>query len=588
MSNAFFEFGGFRLDVNEHLLYRQDGQIAPLKPKVVETLELLVSERGRLVTKDELLARLWPDTIVGEANLSQNIYQLRKVLEAEEGHKFIETVPKRGYRFIGDVSKVPSVSTRQEGVSGSCNSIAVLPLTNESNDPTTEYLSDGITESIINHLAQLPQLKVIARSTVFRYKGRAVTPQKVGRELGVKAVLTGRVLEFNDRIIVRTELVDAVDGWQLWGEQYNRFASDLLELQEVIAADVSEKLQVRLSTDERKRLAKRQTTNTDAYHLFIKGRYYLNKRLTETIERAVQYFQEAIDLDPLYAAAYVGLADCYPLLTLYGALRPRDAYLKAEAAAQKALEIDSSIAEAHNALGVIKLFYQWDWSGAARTFKHAIQLNAGYADAHQRYGMLLVARREFSEAQSELAEALTLDPLSMITRTISGYPFYYSRDFERAAVRFREVIEMDPGYSMAHFRLGLTYAQQGLYKKALDELQVSVELSGDRDVIAAIGYVQGLAGNTAEAERSLAKLEELESQSFVSAYDRAIVYAGMGAVGPALEWIEKAVDERSYWLIYIKSDPALDCLRNTSRFAELEAQITQDRGRTVVGSNSEV
>ncbi|HEY5444829.1 MAG TPA: winged helix-turn-helix domain-containing protein, partial [Pyrinomonadaceae bacterium] len=249
MSASLIEFGKFRLDFTEHLLYGEDGEVVPLKPKVVETLELLVQESGRLISKDELMTRLWPDTVVEESNLTQNVYLLRKVLGSDpNGRRYIENVPKRGYRFTADVDETVGtesrsrISTRTAHSSG--NSIAVLPLANESQDPHAEYLSDGITESIINHLAQLPQLKVIARSTVFRYKGRDVAPEKVGRELGVNVVLTGRVLLLGDKLIVRTELVDAVEGWQLWGEQYNRFSSDILELQEVIAQDISGKLQV--------------------------------------------------------------------------------------------------------------------------------------------------------------------------------------------------------------------------------------------------------------------------------------------------------------------------------------------------------
>jgi TolB-like protein/Flp pilus assembly protein TadD len=571
MSESLIEFGGFRLDLTEHLLYRADGEVVPLKPKVIETLELLVLERGRLITKDELMTRLWPDTIVEESNLAQNIYLLRKVFGSDG---YIETVPKRGYRFIAEVEvglsrEAGSARAFKRATLGSNNSIAVLPLANESQDPQAEYLSDGITESIINHLAQLPQLKVIARSTVFRYKGRDVAPEKVGRELGVNVVLTGRVLLLDNRLIVRTELVDAVEGWQLWGEQYNRFSSDILELQEVIAQDISGKLQVRLTGEDRKRLAKRPTENTEAYHRFIKGRYYLNKRLNEKIKTAVDYFKGAIDLDPTYAAAYVGLADCYPLLTLYGALEPHDAYPKAEAAARKALEIDDSLADAHNALGVIKLFYSWDWSGAEKKFLQAIDLNPSYADAHQRYGMLLVAKQQYEAAKVEFERALAIDPLSLITRTFSGYPFYYARNFDAAAARFKEVIEMDQGYSMAHFRLGLSYAQLGRYHESLEELRTSQRLSGDRDVVAALGYVLGKSGDIEAAHDALNLLDHLEEGSFVSAYDRAMVFAGIGDVDRALDWLEKAHAEKSYWLIYIDSDPVLDPLRGNERFEAL-------------------
>jgi TolB-like protein/DNA-binding winged helix-turn-helix (wHTH) protein/Tfp pilus assembly protein PilF len=592
MDKAFYEFGGFRLDATEHLLYRKGGRVVPLKPKVVETLELLIREQGRLISKDELMARLWPDTVVEESNLAQNVYLLRKVLGTDEqGRSFIETVPKRGYRFVAQVElfkedflepvsalpppTVVAVNAIASGAAAGAplNSIAVLPLTNESADPGAEYLSDGITESVINLLVQLPQLKVIARSTVFRYKGRTVTPQKVGHELGVKAILTGRVLQLGDRIIVRTELVDAVEGWQLWGEQYDSLSADILELQQTIAQDVSENLQLKLTGGEQKRLTKRPTTSTEAYHLFIKARYYLNKRIIESIEKAVGYFQKAIDIDPTYAAAYVGLADCYPLLTLYGALSPRDAYSKAEAAAHRALEIDDSISEAHNALGVVKLFYDWDWEGAEQTFAHAIHLNPSYPDAHQRYGMLLVARGRFEESTAEFARAQELDPLSLITRTISGYPFYYARKFEQAAKRFQEVIDMDQNYSMAHFRLGLTYAQQGRHPEALAELRHSVKLSGDRDVVAALAYVFGRAGDSAGAAAAIAELDHLEESAFVSAYDRALIYAGLGDVSTSLDWLEKAYEERSYWLIYIQFDPALDPLRHSPRFAALLSKI---------------
>ena len=453
------------------------------------------------------------------------------------------------------------------------NSIAVLPLTNEGDDPQAEYLSDGITESIINLLVQLPQLKVIARSTVFRYKGRTVAPQKVGRELGVKTILTGRVLQLGDRIIVRTELVDAVGGWQLWGEQYDRFSADILELQQAIAQDVSEKLHLKLTGGEQKRLSKLPTTSTEAYHLFIKARYYLNKRVIDSILKAVEYFQRAIDIDPTYAAAYVGVADCYPLLTLYGGLSPREAYPKAAAAAHKALEIDDSISEAHNALGVVKLFYDWDWAGAEKTFQHAIHLNPSYPDAHQRYGMLLVATGRFEEAAAEFERAQELDPLSLITKTISGYAFYYARRFAEAAERFQQVIDMDQSYSMAHFRLGLTYAQLAKYPEALAELQRSVQLSGDRDVVAALAYVYGRAGNSAAACDALSELDHQEQSWFVSAYDRALVYVGLGDVATSLDWLEKAFVERSYWLIYIQFDPALDPLRASPRFADLLSKI---------------
>ncbi|HKV34269.1 MAG TPA: tetratricopeptide repeat protein [Pyrinomonadaceae bacterium] len=579
--NHLFVFGEFRLDATEHLLYRQTGEVVPLKPKAVETLELLVMQRGRLLTKTELLERLWPDAVVEESNLSQNIYLLRKVLGLTAGgQNYIETVPKRGYRFVADVEEIAGNGGEiiKEIAIGAAkaapiDSLAVLPMANESDDPNIEYLSDGITESIINRLSQLPQLKVMARSTVFQYKSRSVLPQKAARDLGVRAIVTGRVMQLGQRLIVRTELVDAATGWQLWGDQFDRASTDILEIQETIAHEISSKLQLKLTGEDRKRLTKRYTESTEAYHLFIKGRYYLHKRLNEVMPKAIEYFQQAIDVDPVYAPAYVGLADCYPLLSLYGALEPREAYPKAKAAARRALEIDDSLAEAHNSLGVIKLFYEWDWAGAEQAFQQAIELNAGYADAYQRYGMLLVARGRFDEATVQFDHAQALDPLSLITKTISGYAFYYARRYDAAVERFQEVIEMDRNYSMAHFRLGLTYAQQRKFDEALAELQTSSRLSGDRDVVAALGYVHGLQGNASLALEALEELKRRETAGFVSAYDKALVSLGLGDWEQALARLEEAYKERSYWLIYLQVDPALDPLRADPRFAELLEKV---------------
>lgn len=583
--NHLFVFGEFRLDATEHLLYRKTGEVVPLKPKAVETLQLLVMQRGRLLTKTELLERLWPDAVVEESNLSQNIYLLRKVLGlTASGQNYIETVPKRGYRFVADVEEIAGNggefikeiaigAAERIAKAAPIDSLAVLPMANESDDPNIEYLSDGITESIINRLSQLPQLKVMARSTVFQYKSRSVLPQKAARDLGVRAIVTGRVMQLGQRLIVRTELVDAATGWQLWGDQFDRASTDILEIQETIAHEISSKLQLKLTGEDRKRLTKRYTESTEAYHLFIKGRYYLHKRLNEVMPRAIEYFQQAIDVDPVYAPAYVGLADCYPLLSLYGALEPREAYPKAEAAARRALEIDDSLAEAHNSLGVIKLFYEWDWAGAEQAFQQAIELNAGYADAYQRYGMLLVARGRFDEATVQFDHAQALDPLSLITKTISGYAFYYARRHDAAVERFQEVIEMDRNYSMAHFRLGLTYVQQRKFDEALAELQTSSRLSGDRDVVAALGYVHGLQGDAPAAVEALEELKQRETAGFVSAYDKALVNLGLGDYQQALAWLEEAYKERSYWLIYIQVDPALDPLRANPRFAELLDQV---------------
>ena len=575
-----YEFEGFRLDARRLMLYH-GGRAADLAPKVVETLLKLVEAPGVIISKTELLETIWKDAHVDDSNLTQNLYLLRKELgDTESGVPMIETFRRRGYRFNGRVSKVadrPPLGERLErsaqetdppgSPKHALESLVVLPFENERADPDAEYLSDGITDSIINRLSQLNQLRVVARSTAFRYKASQLSPQQIGRELGVRAVLAGRVLRHGEQLIVRAELVDAMRGWQLWGTQLNTHALDILAVQESLATAITENLQLKLTRTEQSGLTRRFTESAEAYHLYIKGRYELHKRLTESIERAAEFFRNAIDADPSYALAYVGLADCYPLMSLYGKLTPAQAYPKAKAAALKALELDDRLTTAHNALGVIKLFYEWDWEGAEAAFKAAIELNPGYPDAHQRYGMLLTATERFAEAEIEMQRAQELDPLSLITRTIGAYPYYYSRDYEKAAECFRSVIAIDPDYSMAHFRLGLTYAQSGKYEMARSEVERSVELSNDRDTIAALAYVQGLAGDKAGWARSLAELAERETAGFVSAYDRVLVYVGSGDHHNAMKWLDKAIDERSYWLIYMKVDPALDPIRNDPDFA---------------------
>jgi tetratricopeptide (TPR) repeat protein len=428
-------------------------------------------------------------------------------------------------------------------------------------------------------------LRVLARNTVFSYKNRTVAPQEIGRRLGVSAILTGRVLQFGERLIVRVELVETANGWQMWGEQYDRQSSDILELQETIAREISGNLQVKLTGEEKRRLTKRYTASSEAYHLYIKGRYHLNKRLTPAIERAADFFQQAIDVDPDYALAYVGLADCYPLLSLYGVLTPQEAYSKAEAAALKALEFDEQSAKAYNALGVVKLFYEWDWAGAETAFQQAIKLNLGYPDAHQRMGMFLTAMGNFDEAVAEFERAVELDPLSLITNTISGYPFYYGRRYQLAVERFQAVIALDENYSMAHFRLGLTFAQQGKFENAIAELEKSVAISNDRDSIAALGYVQGLAENYAPAKASLAELDEREKTGFVTSYNSALVNLGLSDYDAALDWLERAYNERSYWLIYLKVDPALDPLRENPRFHDLLNRVFGVQKSPIVAAN---
>jgi DNA-binding winged helix-turn-helix (wHTH) protein/Flp pilus assembly protein TadD len=401
-SGKVFEFAKFRMDVPKRLLFRE-GQAVALVPKAFDTLAFLVQHRDRVVTKDEVMQAVWPDTFVEEANLTQNISVVRKALgESPKDHRFIVTVPGRGYRF---------------------------------------------------------------------------------------------------------------------------------------AAEVHEPLPVHESSQ--------------ACQLYLKGRHFLNKRLTPSLHQAITCFRQSTDEDPTYAPAWVGLADAYALLSLYGASMPRDVFPKSKAAAETALRLDPAMAEAHNSLGVVELFYEWHWAGAEQALTRAIELNPAYGDAHQRYGILMTARGRFAEAKAALQRAQEADPLSRIIATIAGYPYYYGRDYAGAVRQYRLVIETAPEFSMAHFRLGH---------------ELSKKLSNDRDVVAALGRVHAMTGDRAAAEAAIAELHERSKDTFVSPYALATIYAALGDTGEAITQLEKAFDDRSYWIIYLNVDPALDALRHLPAF----------------------
>jgi serine/threonine protein kinase/Flp pilus assembly protein TadD len=470
----------------------------------------------------------------------------------------------------------PARAARKQRARKAIDSLAVLPLVNASPDQDSEYLSDGITESIINSLARLPKLRVVPRSTVFRYKGRHVDPEEAGRELGVRAVLMGRMLRLGDTLVITTELVDAATNSQLWGEQYKRKVTDIFALQEEISSDISEKLRLKLSGDERKRLTKRYTENTEAYHLYLKGRYFLSKRARRWLRRAAVHFQQAIDVDPDFALAYAGLADAYALLgSANGGLAPSQVYPKAKAAVMKALELDDTLAEPHTSLGFFLLLYDWDWAGAGREFKRAIELNPNYAAAHDGYGFYCKARGKTEEAIQACVRAWELDPLSPFVNISLAWAYYFARQFDRAVEHARKVLEMDSGFAFAYWCLGLAYEQKGLYEDAIAAFWQGATLAPE-DVLtfpAHLGRAYALAGRHAEARRVLNELGGLSEHRYVSSYYFAIIHAGLGEVDWAFEWLERAYEERSGFLAFLGVEPMLDGLRTDPRFADLARRV---------------
>ena len=568
-SDNLFQFGAFRLDAGERVLLR-DGRLVPLPAKVLSTLLLLVRNNGHVVEKDVLMNEVWPDEYVEEGNLAQHIFMLRRALgESTENPRYIETVPRRGYRFVAKMIE-PEKKAHDEGI----NSLAVLPFINASNDPNMEYLSDGITESIMNSLSHLPQLKVMARSTVFRYKGAGIDPREAGHSLGVRAVIMGIVQQLGEQLVISAELVDVEDGSLIWGEQYHRKSSDIFSLQDELTWEIPEKLRLRLTGEQKEKLTKRFTENREAYEFYLKGRYAWGRRGIEDLKKGVEYFQQAIAEDPNYSLAHAGIADCLVLLGLFGAYSPREIMPQAKAAAMKAIQLDGSLGEACASLGQIKLIYDWDWSAAGADFKQAVSLNPTYPTAHQWHGEYLVSMGLFDQGVVELKRARDLDPLSLIINTNLGLNFYFARRYDLGIEQLNRALELEPNFFRAHLHLGMCYERKLMYREAIAELEKARSISENSWTLAGLGHCHASFGARAEAERFLDGLLELSRRQFVSCATIAVVYAGFGdRVDQTMEWLEKAYEERSGLLIWLKVWPIFDQLRSDLRFVRLLRRI---------------
>ncbi len=453
-------------------------------------------------------------------------------------------------------------------------SLAVLPFINENSDPKMEYLSDGITESTINALSQLPQLRVMARGTVFTYKGKQVDPRKVGRDLNVDAVVTGSINRQADMLVIHADLVKVSDGTQLWGEQYNRKLSDILAVQSDISKEISGQLRLKLTGEQDNRLTKHYTENPEAYQLYLQGRYYWNKRSPDGMKKSVEYFQQATEKDPNYALAYTGLSDGYATLAFYNFVPPQEAYRKAKETALKAIELDDTLAEAHTSLASIKEDVDWDWQGAEKEYKRAIELNPNYATAHHWYSIYLSKCGRWEEAISQIKKAQELDPFSLvINNNVAGRLLEAGRDDE-GMEQCRKTIELDPNYWQGHDFLGNAYRNKKMYEKAIPEYQKSLDLTGDRKgYLAKVGFVYAAWGKRDDAEKTLNELMQLSKKEYVPGTEIAAIYAGLGEKDQAFRWLETAYQSHGREILYIKSDRKFDNLRSDPRYADLLHRI---------------
>jgi serine/threonine-protein kinase len=452
------------------------------------------------------------------------------------------------------------------------DSLAILPFSNTGGDASAEYLSDGITESLINNLSRSANLKVMSRNSVFQYKDKQVDAREVAKNLNVKAILTGRVTQTNDGLFINIELIDTKDNSQIWGERYNRKMSELVAVQEEIAAQISERLQLTSTSEDKKRLTKQYTENAEAYQLYLRGRYHWNKRNAEAMNRGIEYFKQALEKDSSYALAYAGLADCYALLGEYGKLPMKEATPLAKAAAEKALALDNSLAEAHTSLAAV-CEYQWNWQEAEKQYKLAIEMNPNYATAHHWYGIFLSSLGRFDEAEPQLKKALELDPLSLIINTGLGRMYCGARKYDEAIDQLKKTLEIEANFAEAHFQLALAYEGKGKYEKAAAAFQKSVELFADPTMKGWVAREYAIAGKKDEARKILNELKELSKQQYVSPYMVAIGYAALGEREQAFEWLEKVAEEKSYYVVWLKVDPIWDAFRTDGRFQDLLRRI---------------
>ena len=448
------------------------------------------------------------------------------------------------------------------------DSIAVLPLSNAGGDPNLDYLSDGVSESLINSLSQLQRLRVTARSTAFRYKGKESDPQQVGRDLNVRAVLMGRVRQMGDSLNIQVDLVDAKTGAQLWGEEYNRKLSDILAVKQDISREITDKLRLKLTGDEQKQIARRDTTNAEAYQSYLRGRYHWNKRSGDELKTAIAQFQQAIDRDSNYALAYTGLADCYMLLEQYAGVPTSESGAKTKAACERALAIDDSLAEAHTSLA-FHHYQSWRWEEAEKEFKRAISLNPNYPTARHWYSILLSALGRDDEVMAEIKRAQELDPLSGVLEVNIGEAYVKTGDFDSAMEHAKRLVQLDPNFALSHHIYGLAYLRQRRYAEAAAEFQQDVTKDRSAFSLSNLGYALAMAGRRDEAAAVLKELEGMYNRRESLAHYLAAVYAGLGDKDQAFAWIEKGFQARNGSLVFVKFDFTFDPLRGDPRYVDL-------------------
>jgi adenylate cyclase len=453
-------------------------------------------------------------------------------------------------------------------------SIAVLPFVNMSNDPSQNYYSDGLTDGILNSLAHLKGLKVSGRSSSFQFRGKGVDIKNVGAKLGVQTVLGGSLQINGDRIRITAQLINVEDGFHFWSKQFDENMNDIFSLQDKVANAIAKELEITTAEKNLGKADEKTTPNKEAYKSYLEGRSRWNLRTPPNLIKGIEFFRKAIELAPNYSAAYAGLADCYNALGYGSFMAPKEAFPKAKAAATRALELDSTLAEPHATLGFYKFYYDWDWAAAEQEFRIAIGLNPNYELGYDWYGYYLTSMKRYDEARIIFKKAKELDPLSVSISTDMGFSSYYSGDYDQARKELNASLGMNPKFTLAHIWLGRTFQAKKMFPEAIAEYKVALVIAPDWPVaLAQIGNVYGVSGNNAQARKILDTLALLASKKYVTSYGVALVYCGLGETDKAFESLNKAYDERSHWLVWLKSDPRWVPIHSDKRFAELVHRV---------------
>jgi DNA-binding winged helix-turn-helix (wHTH) protein/tetratricopeptide (TPR) repeat protein len=583
MTNAsarLYRFGPYVLDPVRRVLLRDEAQV-PLPSKAFDLLLVLVQQCGKALHKAELIHTVWSEAVVDERNLTQTVFVIRKALgERPTEHRYVVTIPGFGYRFVASVVEEdrpsedphPPPSDLSTGA-GTLRSIAVLPFTGLASAAGEEYLELGIADALITKLGGIRQMIVRPTTAVLKYHGQHHNRMLAGRELQVDAIVDGTIQRSGARIRVAVH-INRTDGASLWAGTFDEDLTNLFAVEDSIADQVARALMLTLSEDDRIRLAKRSTESTEAYHAYLNGRFFWNKRTEAGLRKAVTFFQSAIDQDPRYANAYVGLADCYNLLSTYGAIAPKEGYPRASAAALEALQIDDRLAEAHTSLAYATLHFAWDWEAAGRAFGQALSLNSNYATAHQWYAAYLTALGQFSEARAEINRALHLDPVSLIINADLGWLLFFARAHDEAIEQLHKTIDMDQNFAIAHWLLGLNYEQKGMSEEAIAEFERAAVLAQNMPfALASLGHALARSGHRARAIATREQLLDLAERRYVSPHSIAIIHAGLNQPAEVIEWLTRACDERSDRLVFLNVDPVFDNLRADPRFQSIVERV---------------